>query len=82
MNGGYTDEGRVTAAEQIDDAINGPLWGSLSAVQNEQLYRTGAFWLANGVIEAHIVVDELITFLTDLEIDEVAPNPVSQKLGE
>jgi iron complex transport system substrate-binding protein len=52
-----------------------PLWGSLAVVKSEQTYRGGGYWVGWGFHAAHAVLDDLFTFVADVDPAEVSPNP-------
>jgi iron complex transport system substrate-binding protein len=75
MSGSYSAEEFEAIQAQYDTLRDNPLWQVLSAVQEEKFYFTGPHWLANGIIEAHVVLDEAFGFFTDVNVQDVAPNP-------
>ncbi|MEM9954878.1 MAG: ABC transporter substrate-binding protein [Chloroflexota bacterium] len=48
---------------------------SLEAVQNENLYPVSLYWQLSGLISAHLILDDMFMFFTDLNPQVVAPNP-------
>ena len=66
--------GEVTEST-ASDYVESPLWGSLEAVQSDQVYWVDDdFWMvAVGYLAANKVVDNLFTYLVDGEPGEVIP---------
>ena len=66
--------GEVTEST-ASDYVNSPLWNSLEAVANNQVYWVDDdFWMvAIGYIAANKVVDDLFTYLVDEEPGEAIP---------
>jgi iron complex transport system substrate-binding protein len=75
MSGSYTPEQAAAIETEFDELAENPLWSSLSAFQNDHVYFTGPHWLANGVLEAHIVLDEAFAYFVSVEPADVSPNP-------
>lgn len=75
MSGSYTPEQAAAIEAEFAGLADDPLWGTLSAFQNEQVYFTGPHWLANGILEAHIVLDEAFAYFANVDPNEVSPNP-------
>lgn len=69
-------------AELFETAVESPLWQFLPAVQNEQVYQVNwSTWVAGwNVIGAHLVVDDLFFYLTEVESSE--PNPFTDIIIE
>jgi len=65
------------AAQLEEDTINNPIWQTLPAVQNEQAYRVDAgHWMSfGGMRSAHVVLDDLFTYVAGVDPAEVSPNP-------
>jgi ABC-type Fe3+-hydroxamate transport system substrate-binding protein len=75
MSGSYTPEQAAAIQTAFATLADDPLWGNLSAFQNDRVHFTGPHWLANGIIEAHIVLDETFRFFAGVDPAEVSPNP-------
>lgn len=74
----YTDSEAVTQqATYIDELVENPLWHTLSAVQNDQVYRVGDYWYRGGsyTFAVHQVIDDLFVHLAGVDPAEVSPNP-------
>lgn len=52
-----------------------PVWQTLEAVQNDRVYRVGGHWIGWGFYAAHAVIDDLFTYVAEVDPAEVAPNP-------
>ena len=56
--------------DQIDDALAAlkadPLWSSLKAVQQGNVYEVGDHWIGSGPIAANAVIDDLFKHLLDM----------------
>lgn len=52
-----------------------PLWQTLSAVQNEQVFVVGSQWITDTVVSHHKVLDDLFRNVANVEPQEVSPNP-------
>lgn len=75
-------EDAVAASNQyLDDFEANPLWQSLSAVQNGQVFRGSFAWTrGNTYLLANAMIDDLFAFLTDTEA--TTPNPITQLVAE
>lgn len=65
------EEARQLIATLGDD----PLWNTLSAFQNEQLFVVGSHWQGFGILEAHTALDDLFHYVADVDPQDIAPNP-------
>ncbi|MCG8351263.1 MAG: iron-siderophore ABC transporter substrate-binding protein [Chloroflexales bacterium] len=64
------------AADAYYQAIQDePVWQTLEAVQNNSVYRVGGHWIGWGFYAAHAVIDDLFTYVAEMDPAEVAPNP-------
>ena len=52
-----------------------PVWQTLEAVQNDRVYRVGDHWVGWGFYAAHAIIDDLFTYVAEVDPAEVAPNP-------
>lgn len=52
-----------------------PLWSQLDAVQSEQVYEVGSYWIGYGFVAAHHVLDDLFTSIAGVDPARVSPNP-------
>jgi iron complex transport system substrate-binding protein len=58
------------------DAVQAsPLWGTLTAAQNGTAYRVTGHWLGWGIFAAHGIVDDLFTYVAEVDPAQVSPNP-------
>ncbi|MEM6430188.1 MAG: iron-siderophore ABC transporter substrate-binding protein [Deinococcota bacterium] len=61
-------------AEARKAALEGdPLWNSLGAVQNSQVYDVGGYWIGSSFIAAHEILDDLFELVANVE--PTIPNP-------
>lgn len=63
------------AEERLDDTMASPLWQSLSVVDNDQAYLVPSYWNFNGILSAHYIIDDLLTYVAEVDPAEVSPNP-------
>lgn len=75
VNGSVRQDDRATSAAIIADFATNPLWQTLRAVKNGQLYAKSVYWQSNGLVSAHAVVDDFFTTFAELDPVEIAPNP-------
>jgi ABC-type Fe3+-hydroxamate transport system substrate-binding protein len=57
--------------------VANPLWQTLSAVQNGNVYRVSDYWYRGGsyTLAVHQVIDDLFIHLAGVDPAEVSPNP-------
>ena len=60
------------AEERMAELLDDPLWGTLDAVQDGQVYEVGGHWIGSSFIAAHYMLDDLSARL-DAPIE--TPNP-------
>lgn len=72
---GYTPEIAADAEARLVDLRDDPLWGSLDAVQQEQVFEVGGYWIGSSFIAAHAMLDDLFVYVAEVDPQEVAPNP-------
>lgn len=65
------EEEEVAYSTLLED----PLWQSLSVVQSGEVYFVGRYWAGEGYPEAHLVIDDLFTYVAGVDPQEVSPNP-------
>ncbi|MCG8351528.1 MAG: iron-siderophore ABC transporter substrate-binding protein [Chloroflexales bacterium] len=64
------------AQTQLNNLFDEPLWQALGAVQNGEVYNGGSYWIGSGIYAAHNVLDDLFTFVAEVDPAEVSPNPL------
>jgi iron complex transport system substrate-binding protein len=72
----YTDEESVTAQDAyLAELLENPLWQTLSAVQNERVFRVPDYWY-RGIyyLATQKVIDDLFTHLAGVDAAEAAPD--------
>jgi iron complex transport system substrate-binding protein len=69
------DEVAANAQTALDDLLASPLWSALSAVENERTYEVGGYWIGSSLHAAHAVIDDLFTYVAEVDPSDVAPNP-------
>jgi iron complex transport system substrate-binding protein len=69
-----TSDQDAATNENWQALVSNPLWGTLGAVQREQVYRVGSTWVGWGFHAAHGILDDLTTFMVPDGAD-VLPNP-------
>jgi iron complex transport system substrate-binding protein len=75
VNGNVRQDDRTTSDEIIASFTTNPLWQTLRAVQNGQLYAKSVYWQSNGLVSAHSVVDDFFVTFAGVDPAQVAPNP-------
>ncbi|MEM8533958.1 MAG: iron-siderophore ABC transporter substrate-binding protein [Chloroflexota bacterium] len=70
-----TVEGNTEADVYYQSIQDQPVWQTLEAVQNDRVYRVGGHWIGWGFYAAHAVIDDLFTYVAEVDPAEVAPNP-------
>lgn len=63
------------AEEQRQALLDDPLWQSLDAIQAGDVYIVGSYWIGSSFISAHYILDDLFTFVLDVDPAAIAPNP-------
>lgn len=59
-----------------EEFLASPLWQSLEAVQNDRVhFINGEYWVRTHPIASHRVIDDLFTYVAEVDPAEVAPNP-------
>jgi len=74
-NGNIQQDDFEAANALIESYESDPLWAQLYAVQNGQFYPVSVHWQSNGLISAHATLDDMFVFFTDMDADEIPPNP-------
>ncbi|MBZ0295208.1 MAG: iron-siderophore ABC transporter substrate-binding protein [Anaerolineae bacterium] len=60
----------------LDDLVSDPLWQTLSAVQAGHVTtEIGGYWIGSSLIAANAVIDDLFTYIAEVDPAEVSPNP-------
>jgi iron complex transport system substrate-binding protein len=75
----YTDAESIGQQEEyLEGLIENPLWQTLNAVQNDQVYRVGDYWY-RGIyyLATHQILDDLFIYLAGVDPAEASPNPFS-----
>ena len=67
------------AEERLDDTMASPLWHALSVVDKEQAHLVPSYWNFNGILSAHYIIDDLLTYVAEVDPAEVSPNPFLTK---
>jgi iron complex transport system substrate-binding protein len=49
----------------LKELQNDPLWSRLEAVQQEQVYPVGSYWIVSGPLAAQAVIDDLFEYLVE-----------------
>lgn len=62
---GFQDDVAQQAQSQKEKLIADPVWSTLSAVQNGQVYEVPSYWIGDGPIAANAVLDDLFTYLVE-----------------
>ena len=70
-----TAEQNAEADVYYQEIQDQPVWQTLEAVQNDRVYRVGGHWIGWGFYAAHAVIDDLFTYVAEVDPAEVAPNP-------
>jgi iron complex transport system substrate-binding protein len=60
---GHQSKVAQQAQTEKDKLMANPLWSTLDAVQNKQLYEVPSYWIGDGPIAANAVLDDLSTYL-------------------
>jgi iron complex transport system substrate-binding protein len=58
--------------ETVQDSL---LWNALTAAQNGTAYRVTGHWLGWGIFAAHGIIDDLFTYIAEVDPATVSPNP-------
>lgn len=58
-----------------------PLWDAMPAVQEENAYEVGYYWWGDSLLSAHNMLDDLFTYIAEVDSSEVAPNPFAVALS-
>ncbi|NOK63322.1 MAG: ABC-type Fe3+-hydroxamate transport system, periplasmic component [Chloroflexi bacterium AL-W] len=70
---GATPEIADQAREQQLALRDDPLWSTLNAVQNDNVYEVGGYWIGLSFVAAHYMLDDLYEHVLDTE--PTTPNP-------
>ncbi|MEA5451749.1 iron-siderophore ABC transporter substrate-binding protein [Leptolyngbya sp. CCNP1308] len=62
---GFQDDIAQQAQSQQENLVADPLWSTLSAVQNGQVYEVPPYWIGDGPIAANAVLDDLFKYLVE-----------------
>jgi iron complex transport system substrate-binding protein len=69
------DEENAEADANWETIQASPLWNTLTAAQNGTAHRVRGHWLGWGIFAAHGILDDLFTYIADVDPAEVSPNP-------
>ncbi|MEO0597373.1 MAG: ABC transporter substrate-binding protein [Chloroflexota bacterium] len=81
LDGDYLFAYDLTSAfdEDVDGVLQeiteNPLWQTLSVVQEDRFYTVPTYWNFSGIISSHFIIDDLFTYFSDVDPQEVSPNP-------
>lgn len=62
---GFQDDVAQQAQSQKEKLVADPVWSTLSAVQNGQVYEVPSYWIGDGPIAANAVLDDLFKYLVE-----------------
>ncbi|MEO0599328.1 MAG: hypothetical protein AAF126_24670, partial [Chloroflexota bacterium] len=69
-------EAYIELQENLDILRADPLFNTLNAAQNDQVYQGGPYWYVQSTIYgAHSALDDLFTYIAGVDPQEVSPNP-------
>ncbi|MCG8347913.1 MAG: iron-siderophore ABC transporter substrate-binding protein [Chloroflexales bacterium] len=75
-----TPEMRAENQALIESLADDPLFQTLNAFRNDQVYLAGDYWDGGGgIISAHAALDDLFRYVADVDPQEVSPNPFLSK---
>lgn len=69
-------EAAADARGALDTLRENPLWRALPVIQANEMYMVGGYWIGSSFHAAHAVLDDLFTYVADVNPAEVAPNPL------
>ncbi|MEM7125985.1 MAG: ABC transporter substrate-binding protein [Chloroflexota bacterium] len=62
--------------EVQEEFLANPIWQTLNAVQNDRVhFIDGEYWVRTHPIASHRIIDDIFTFVAEVDPAEVAPNP-------
>lgn len=70
------DDAAANASTALDELRANPLWSAIPVVQNNETHVVGGYWIGSSYHAAHAVIDDLFTYVADVDPAEVAPNPL------
>ncbi|MGJ3251646.1 MAG: ABC transporter substrate-binding protein [Elainellaceae cyanobacterium] len=62
---GHQDEIARQAQTQKEKLKSDPLWATLTAIQQDRVYEVPGYWIGDGPIAAHAVIDDLFKYFVE-----------------
>ncbi|MEM7335901.1 MAG: ABC transporter substrate-binding protein [Chloroflexota bacterium] len=66
----------TTGSALVEGLQNDPVFQTLDAVQNGDVYEVDLYWGMTGIYAAHAILDDLFLHVAGVDPEEVAPNPL------
>ena len=73
-------EARAENQAYIDSLADDPLFQTLDAFQNGEVYQAGPYWNGGGsILSTHAALDDLFRHVAGIDPEEVSPNPFPRR---